>query len=286
MTRGKTLVAILVLAAIGYLLLLLLASPSVDLPTERKLRGPAGGEPQVHIYLEVVGIDAVRNAMQVEVSVEPTGLGIDTPSMPPDRDLVLVLNHDKRGERIAVHGHHPVPTTLVELDLNDGDITDYPLDAYRASLEIQCFDASSPSGARPSLLPMDLTLWERVLGFRLRTTPETATSSGVGRLNFRIHRTTASIFFAVAAYGAMVVLACVALTIGTLTFLGIRRAEATLMGVLGAIVFALPALRNALPGSAPLGVSADMLMYLWAELAVVFSLALVATTWARSGPAP
>ena len=43
--------------------------------------------------------------------------------------------------------------------------------------------------------------------------------------------------------------------------------ETTLIGSLAAIAFALPVLRNALPGSPPLGVEADMWVFLWAELA-------------------
>ena len=63
------------------------------------------------------------------------------------------------------------------------------------------------------------------------------------------------------AYGAMLVLGCCALAIGVLTFTDVRRAEATLIGALAAITFALPVLRNALPDSPPLGVAADMWVF-------------------------
>ena len=130
-----------------------------------------------------------------------------------------------------------------------------------------------------------MTVWEKVLGFRLQTSRELG-SFGEDRLTFKVQRSRAFTFFALAAYGAMVVLACISLMIGVLTFLGVRRPEATLMGALCAIVFALPALRNALPGGAPLGVLADTFIFVWAELAVVFALVLLVATWARSGPNP
>ena len=223
--------------------------------------------------------------MQVHVSIEPTGLGIDAQSMLPNRDLILVMDHDKRGERINIHAHQPIPTTPIELDLYDGDINHYPLDAYHASLSIRCLDASALSNVQPKLLPIDVTVWEKVLGFRLQTSRELG-SFGEDRLTFKVQRSRAFTFFALAAYGAMVVLACISLMIGVLTFLGVRRPEATLMGALCAIVFALPALRNALPGGAPLGVLADTFIFVWAELAVVFALVLLVATWARSGPNP
>jgi hypothetical protein len=82
------------------------------------------------------------------------------------------------------------------------------------------------------------------------------------------------------------VLGCCALVVGILTFTDVRQAEATLIGALAAIIFALPVLRNALPGSPPLGVEADMWVFLWAEIAAVLALALLVFKWAKTGPRP
>jgi Domain of unknown function (DUF4436) len=75
-------------------------------------------------------------------------------------------------------------------------------------------------------------------------------------------------------------------TISSLVFLGVRRIEVTLVGVLGAMIFALPALRNALPGARPLGVRADILIFFWAELGAVIALCLFISAWARQGSLP
>jgi len=45
-------------------------------------------------------------------------------------------------------------------------------------------------------------------------------------------------------------------------FTDVRPAERGLIGSLAAIAFALPVLRNALPGSPPLGVQADIWVFL------------------------
>jgi hypothetical protein len=84
----------------------------------------------------------------------------------------------------------------------------------------------------------------------------------------------------------MLVLAGCALTIGILTFANGCRPEATLIGALAAIAFALPALRNALPRSPPLGVSTAMWVFPWTELALVLALVLAVFKWAKSGPGP
>ena len=79
----------------------------------------------------------------------------------------------------------------------------------------------------------------------------------------------------------MIVMTFCALILGSLVFLGVRRIEVTLVGALGAMIFALPALRNALPGAPPLGVRADMLIFFWAELGAIIALCLFVAAWAR-----
>jgi hypothetical protein len=84
----------------------------------------------------------------------------------------------------------------------------------------------------------------------------------------------------------MIVMMFCALVIGTLVFVGVRRIEVTLVGALGAMIFALPAVRNALPGAPPLGVRADILIFFWAELGAIIALCLFITAWARQGAPP
>jgi hypothetical protein len=76
------------------------------------------------------------------------------------------------------------------------------------------------------------------------------------------------------------------LIIGSLVFVGVRRIEVTLTGALGAVIFALPALRGALPGAPPLGVRADALVFFWAELAAIIGFCLFVLAWARRGASP
>ncbi|MFY9817677.1 MAG: DUF4436 family protein, partial [Pseudolabrys sp.] len=106
------------------------------------------------------------------------------------------------------------------------------------------------------------------------------------QLQFAISRTGAVSFFGLAIYSAMLVMMVCALTISSLVFLGVRRIEVTLIGALGAMIFALPALRNALPGARPLGVRADILIFFWAELGAVIALCLFISAWARQGSLP
>jgi hypothetical protein len=135
-------------------------------------------------------------------------------------------------------------------------------------------------------VPVEVTVWEGVLGYRLHTTAEAGAGPHAARITIAVGRSGAFALFALCAYGAMVVLACCALAVGVLVFAEVRQADATLIGALAAIAFALPVLRDALPGSPPLGVEADVWLFLWAELAVVLALALMVFQWATAGPHP
>jgi hypothetical protein len=141
---------------------------------------------------------------------------------------------------------------------------------------------ASPSEIKS--LPMKITLWAVLLGFQLEARAQPGGTSKEVHLIFQIVRSNAFALFALATYGAMAIIGLCTLTIGVLTFTGFRRPEATLVGALGAAVFALPALRNALPGAPPIGVRADFYVFLWTELAAVIALGLMVSAWVRLGP--
>jgi hypothetical protein len=80
------------------------------------------------------------------------------------------------------------------------------------------------------------SIWEGVLGFELHATEEPALDPGELRLRLDIHRSGAFALFALAVYGAMVVLGCSALAVGILTFvnggiLGLRGTQRDATGL-------------------------------------------------------
>src|SRR5215469_16586676 len=127
-------------------------------------------------------------------------------------------------------------------------------------------------------------MWERVLGYNLHTTSQRRADPDDVELTTAITRKGALALFAICAYGGMIVLGSCALAVAILTFIDVRRRETTLVGALAAIVFAPPVLRNALPGSPPFGVAADIWVFLLTELAAVPALALLVLKWANTGP--
>jgi len=276
--------AAMLAAAGGCYLLVLLHADLAERPRERDF-GTSARDAVLRIYVEPISLDAVNQSMQLRISVAAGGVGGEIATA-PDRDLMLLIGHDQVVDSIAISANRPVPAATLAVDLNDGSVNDYPLDAYHSAIRLQCVGGPQAQPGRAPLLPVQVTAWEGLLGFHLsvRATPDSR--PGAVTLAYSIRRAGAFTFFALAGYGAMIVLALGALAVGTLVFAGLRRVEVTLMGALGAAVFALPALRNALPGGPPLGVRADLFVFLWTELAAVIAFGLLVTAWVLRGPRP
>ena len=283
--RWAAVTAILIGAIIGYLVLLHQFRVS-EAPEEQEFGASQAGQELVQVYIEPISIDALSHSMRGHVSLVASRALRGRSLTAPDRNLVLVIIHGKTGHEFRFPANEPIPVTAFELDLTGGNVAEYPFDTYRADLTVQCFANALPPAGEAQALPTQVTVSEAVLGFHLEPSEQPGSNPREVRLRFEIHRSGAFALFALAAYSAMVVLACSALTIGILAFTGVRRPDAPFVGALGAIVFALPALRDALPGAPPLGVRADLLVFLWAAVAAVIALALFVSTWARDGPRP
>lgn len=285
--RGRPLflLAFLVGAAALYLLLMT-AFDVAQRPTEREF-GAAPKEARLSVYVQPLSVDVADEAMQIRITLLPAGgrSGAGAIVM-PDRDLTLVLRHGDSAEQIEVHARQPFPAETVLVDLYNGSVRDYPFDKYRTTLNLQCQDKAAADSGSPDLVPVHMTVWEEILGYQVKPTEVQADRPGEVRVELNIRRTGAVRFFATAMFVAMVVLGTCSAVLGALVFLGARKIEVTMVGAIGAMVFALPVLRRALPSDPPLGIRADVLIYFWAEIAVVSALALFVFTWSRSGPRP
>jgi Domain of unknown function (DUF4436) len=274
------------LLMVGALLIALTASYLVILrnfnvseqPGERMF-GAAGSVAAAKIYLEPLSIDAANEGMQLRAYLSPNLSDGNYARAGADRDLILLITHDKTVEEIKLAAGGHMASSTFEVDLNDGSVTHYPFDSLVARLDVQLTD-----GKAPLSLPARITVWEGVLGYNLHTTSQPGADPNDVQLAIAISRGGAIVLLALCGYGVMLVLGFCAVVMGVLTFINVRPPETGLIGSLAAFAFALPVLRGILPGSPPLGVTADMWVFLWVEMVNVLALALVVFKWAHAGP--
>jgi hypothetical protein len=276
--RAMLLAGLVAACAIVYGLILVQFDLSSG-PAEAEFGAPSG-EARVRVYLQPIQIDPVNDSLQMRISILPPEPGTaDT-----DRDLLLKIWRGSQIQQVPVRANQPPPEVTLDFDLDEGSVRNYPLDRYVLLMRLAAVEQTQDSVER--LLPIHVTAWEGMLGFSVKGQSLVTQTQGELPLQFTVHRTGAVSFFGIAIYGAMIVMSICALAIGSLVFVGFRRIEVSLVGALGAIIFALPALRNTLPGSPPLGVWADVLIFFWAELGAIIALCLFIAAWAGRGLSP
>jgi hypothetical protein len=271
---------VMALAAIAYLAALYILDLAVT-PSERRFGAGPGIAQRLKVYLEPLSVDAVNEAAQIRVDFTPDRILRGTQPSAPSRDLTVLLTTGDTAEMRVFRANQPMAPEVIRADLNGGSVIQYPFDHYRITLRIQAFEGAGLTLEAGRPLAEEVTVWQGVLGYRISASQVPGSAEGDIGLRFDLWRPDAHIFFALATYGAMVVLACNSLAISFVVFIGRRKAEAALIGALAALVFALPVLRNALPGAPPLGVRADLAIFLWAELAAVLGIALLVLSWVR-----
>lgn len=280
--RAGALTAVLTGCAIAYGLVLAQFDLSKG-PAEAEFGVPFSETP-VRLYLQPIQIDPVNASLQMRISVVPDPSLAGAAATIADRDFLLKIRRGKQVEHVQVRANQPLPEITFDFDLDGGTVRDYPFDQYVSMMTLAASEQAQDGAERP--LPIHVTAWEGVLGFSVKGQLVPRQPSDELQLQFAIRRTRAVAFFGIAIYVAMTVMTLCALIIGSLVFVGVRRIEVTLAGALGAVIFALPALRNALPGAPPLGVRADILIFFWAELGAIIALCLFVAAWVGRGAQP
>ena len=105
---------------------------------------------------------------------------------------------------------------------------------------------------------------------------QTAASSD---LSVEFQRAFSTQAFALVLLLLVIVLSGIALIVGLLTVTRRRRVEVGLMTYAGALLFALPALRQYMPNAPPVGASIDIYVYLWVMIAAIAAITLIVISW-------
>jgi hypothetical protein len=258
----------------------------------------------VAITATVLSVSPDKNEMAVRLAFQPHGDLADDKGA-PSKDLLLTVSAGSGDvERTFEKGKLMKPSDVV-LDLFDGQITSYPFDHYRTQLFVEIAtkpkaatssssSASSGGGSTPSapagteeepseavLVPASLDLFESLHGFTLQVS-STQAEAGQAAVDiaFKIDRAGSTVFFASFVMLLMWCLAIGAVSLMLWVTVGGRKVELAMFSFLGALLFAFPAVRNAVPGSPPIGAFSDYLAFFWAEGLVATSLIVILAAWA------
>ena len=197
------------------------------------------------------------------------------------------LNQGIRVTIFAADGTHEVrfakgePIGYAEEEIGtSGEVSAYPLDSHNGftSMLVETFERGSggineTTGTLTSSLDVDGS----VSGWDIKAS--ITDEDGVPIALINLDRAFSTKAFAVVLLGMAITVAVLAFIAALLTVTNRRRFEVALLTWNGAILFALPLLRNYLPGSPPIGAAMDIYLYLWVFVFAVISLVLMLIAW-------
>jgi hypothetical protein len=242
-----------------------------------QLHGGTTQPDRLDILAEVVTIDLNRYEMLVRLAFVPRGALSDADGMTLARDVVLVVNAASGpSERQLAAGRLPSPTE-VKLSFYEGEVADFPFDSHRATL-LLAVGSSRSSSWEPVPIAVEVVAEVHGLAVQAAIIPN---RDGTLAVQFSITRSWATKGFTLLIMATMwsLALSVLALTVSVVA-LG-RKLETAILGWLGAMLFAFPALRNAAPGAPPIGTLGDYLAFFWAETIVALCLVLIAVVYIR-----
>ena len=223
---------------------------------------------RLDVYATILRIDPAARDALVRLQVIPEGTVAD-PELPsaPARGIGLYTSSAAQAALTFPAGA-PTGEQTITIGLNSGWPTDYPQDRYTLTLGFSAHDGASP-------VPLRLTVASNDSLFVLKA-PQGDYEDSVSTLDLTAKRSRGgwllAWFMMIVAWALALVVAGAAWVITA----GRRGLVWPAFGWMATTLFALISLRNAAPGSPPIGSLIDYIAFFWAEAIIAGS--LVATT--------
>ncbi|CAN5307449.1 hypothetical protein BH09ACT8_BH09ACT8_25420 [soil metagenome] len=223
---------------------------------------------RVEARVWITKVDAVSDTFSMTIAdVRPYGSLADE-SGNFAQDATLTTNAIGAW-KMPIRGSDAAPDSDQKVALT-GSITDYPFDRYSAYVELHIY------GADGTDLPVALTVFDTDPFVTVSRSLE-ANQSGGTVVDLTIHRSLPTMVFAIVIMALMLGLASAAVIAAYFLQSGGRGLNFTACSMMGALLFALIPLRNAVPGSPPIGSVIDFASFFIAE--AIISISLISTVW-------
>jgi hypothetical protein len=221
----------------------------------------------------VVSVNPTANEMSLRLDLFPAGRYRLRNSSLLSREVKLFVNTNKGKSVITLRRGEVVSPTEVTVLFQTGDLLDYPFDKYTAELVLVADSRAGPVPIREKIAP-------GFSGYKIDTrqlSPPKQPEAKIAR--FKLRRATSTIFFAVFVMVMFWLVSLSALGLAVSLAVKRRKWEGTFTGFLAALLFAFPAVRNALPGDPPIGSLIDYLSFFWAEGIAAVALLVAVNAW-------
>lgn len=225
--------------------------------------GAVNNPDRVDVVAWITRVDATAEVFRMTIiEVDPRGKLADVEGNFP-ADATLITN-GVGNWRTVIKGGDSSPDIEQDLTIG-GSVTDYPFDEHESNFEIRIVDSSGKE------LPTAVTVKNIDPFFKLTTTQNRGWARGT-QIHILARRSTPTLVFAGFVMVLMLGLAAAAAVAAYYVLNWKRGLVLGASSLMAAILFALIPLRNAVPGSPPIGSIIDFGSFFIAEAVISISL--------------
>lgn len=242
-----------------------------------------GDEPTVTdgLRIDAIPISIAPATNQVTVRLLPEAVGtVADPQGNPNEPITLTVNAYSGNSVIEIEKDKPISAQEVKLYAG-GRWSSYPLDKYEGTLQ-----AIATTNGGQTDVPIALVGNAGLEGWALSVSNPQQSAEAPSEATFILSRPFVTQTFVFIVLILFILIALFAITVAYVVGARKRRIEPALLGWGAALLFALPALRNAMPGAPPIGAWIDILVFLWVIVIAVISYLVVVSTWVRKSAPP
>lgn len=223
---------------------------------------------RIDVLATIQNVDTAAGVVTMRLELDPQGKYSDSGDInAPSTALTIETTSQLQGT-ITLPAHQRILVQSVPISLDEGDEADYPFDRYSALLGVGV-------AAGDTVVPVSLTLQNTDALFSAKTIGTLAAPGDAVYLDLRVSRSRGTLILAWFMIGMNWALSLCVLA-AALVLGGQRRGLVfPALGWMAATIFALVSLRNAAPGSPPIGSLLDYVSFFWAEAITVVSLVYV-----------
>jgi hypothetical protein len=166
---------------------------------------------------------------------------------------------------------------------SSGDTDRYPFDRHVALLQL---DVGAPDGAP---VPASITVTAGLQDWSAEFGQVPGEPQGEAYVNISFHRSDSVITLALGIMTVEVLMVLVQIVVVTRA-IATKKVQFATLAALAAMLFAVPAVRNSMPGTPPVGTLSDFLVFFWALMTIGGCLMAASLAWffqtAREGRDP
>lgn len=272
----------------------------------------------VEVFVKLVAVDPIKGDASARLDFVPHGDLTPDGGSTLARDLKLLVNSATgKQEHVFEKGKRMNPVD-VTVNLFDGAVTDYPFDSHKAYLEMylegvtrekkdagRAEAAATPAPAptpapqgeeddddRPQLqhaspeapadedsVPIGVDFFGSIPGLKIQAEKTAQTDEDWVGIDMEFERASTVKFFSIFVMAVMWGVTLVVLLMTFSIVMRGRKIEVGMFSFLAALLFAFVALRNAQPGSPPIGSFSDYISFFWAEIIIALCLLTIIAVW-------